>query len=104
MKVSKLMVTAALAGLVFTGCTYKVEKTPAVMTYDGTGLDYSKIDELKKSKVCTFLADGEGDNTIVNATKQAGISKVKHVDISSEHDTFLFWNYGYRKCVTVYGE
>ena len=104
MKLSKIALGTILAASVFTGCTYKVESTPAVMTYDGSKVDYTRIDELKNSKVCIFLADGEGDSTIITAAKQAGIKYIKHVDVSKEHDTFLFWAYGFRNCVTVYGE
>ncbi len=87
-----------------TGCSFKSHSTPAVMSYDGSDVDYSTIDTLKHAKVCQKLSDGNGDRTIIAATKKANISKVKHVDTSFEYEQFLFWQYGHKKCVTVYGE
>ncbi len=87
-----------------TGCSYKIASTPAVMSYDGSNVDYSQIDSMKHAKVCQYLADGEGDTTIIAAAKKAQISKVKHVDTSFEYEKFLFFTFGQKKCVTVYGE
>ena len=101
LKYSAVLITVML---LTTGCSYKSQSTPAVMTFDGTNVDYSKVTYLKNAKVCEYFADGEGDTTIIAAAKKAKVSKVKHVDISIEHETFLFFEYGHRRCVTVYGE
>lgn len=104
MKHFKILGGIALASLLFTGCTFKTESTPAVMTYDGSNVDYSRIDELKKATVCKYVTAKEGDTTIIAAAKAGGIKKIKHVDTSFVYDTFFGMGYGYRNCVTVYGE
>lgn len=90
--------------LMVSGCSHKMASTPAVMTYDGSNVDYSKIGEMKMSKLCSGLADADKDTTIIAAAKQAGISKIKHVDTSYEYSTFLFWTVSPKNCITVYGE
>ena len=104
MKWQKITLLSVVAAAMFAGCTYKTESTPAVMSYDGSKVDYTTIDSMKHAKVCKFLDAPEGDVTIVTAAKAAGIKYVKHVDHSVEFDTFLFWDSGHRNCVTVYGE
>ncbi|MDD5157630.1 TRL domain-containing protein [Sulfurimonas sp.] len=103
LKKSLLIVTVASI-LFFSGCSNRIANTPAVMSYDGSSVDYSKIDQMKVSKVCKYVTDASGDTTIVAAAKAAGISKIKHVDNSYEYSTFLFWSSGHKNCVTVYGE
>ncbi len=88
----------------FTGCAHKMLQTPAVMTYDGSSLDYSKIDQLKVSKVCYTWGDDDKDTSVIRAAKQGGISKIKHVDTSVEYKKFLWFEYDQRSCTTVYGE
>ena len=104
MKWQKITLAVIMGALTFTGCTYKTESTPAVMTYDGSKVDYSTIQSLKHAKVCKFMAEPEGDTTIVAAAKAADVKYIKHVDHSVEFDSFLFWTSGHRNCVTVYGE
>jgi hypothetical protein len=93
-----------IAVLLMTGCSYKATSTPAVMSYDGSNVDYKTIDSMKHAKVCKETTSGDGDTTTIAAAKAAGISKIKHVDTSVEYDTFLFFATGTRLCTTVYGE
>ena len=88
----------------FSGCAHKVLTTPAVMTYDGSSVDYSKVESMKHAKICKDLTSHDGDTSIISAARAAGISKVKHVDMSNEHQSFLFFHFGFQQCVTVYGE
>ena len=90
--------------LLLSGCSYKSSATPAVMTYDGSSVDYSTITNMKNAKVCKELSSGDGDVTTIAAAKKARISKIKHVDVSFEYNTFLFFQFGHKRCVTVYGE
>ena len=92
------------SALLVTGCSYKNISTPVVMSYDGSNVDYSKIDTLKKSEVCKKLADANGNDSVITAAKKAGISKIKHVDTAYTQKQFLFWTYDREVCVTVYGE
>lgn len=86
------------------GCAHKAITTNAIMTYDGSSVDYSKIDSLKHATVCKGIHSPDGDTTIVAAAKAAEISKIKHVDTSFEYKQILFWPTNQRNCVTVYGE
>lgn len=104
MKWQKITLAVMMGALTFTGCTYKTEATPAVMTYDGSKVDYSTIDSMKHAKVCKLVTADEGDVTVTAAAKTANIKYIKHVDVSREFDSFLGIGYGYRNCVTVYGE
>lgn len=90
--------------LLATGCAHKITSTPAIMTYDGSSVDYSKIDTLKTATVCKNLHSSDGDTTIVAAAKAGEISKIKHVDISYTFNQFLFWPSSQKNCITVYGE
>jgi hypothetical protein len=92
----------ALVG--FSGCSYKAFNTPAVMTYDGTSVDYSTIRNMKNAKVCKEITSGDGDITTIAAAEKAGISKIKHVDTTFEYKQFLFWSYDGKRCTIVYGE
>jgi len=103
-KFLKYSALAVAAMVLTTGCSLKSTVTPAVMTYDGSSVDYTTIGNMKHAKVCQVLADGEGDTTIIAAAKAAGISKIKHVDSSLEHEQFVIFKYGYKICTTVYGE
>ena len=104
MKKSFLAVT--LFGLVVgtTGCAHKIASTNAIMTYDGSSVDYSKINEMKHATVCKDTHGSDGDTTIIAAAKAADISKIKHIDTSYEFKQVLFWPTGQKNCVTVYGE
>ena len=99
----KHLAVATATILLSTGCTYKAIATPAVMSYDGSAVDYSTIDTMKHAKVCKDITSKDGDTTTIAAAKKAGISKIMHVDNSIERDTFLFWTTGIRQCTTVYG-
>ena len=103
-KVLKYSLLGLGSTLLVTGCSYKNISTPAVMSYDGSNVDYSTIDTLKKSELCKKLTDGDGDDSVITAAKKAGISKIKHVDTDYTHKQFLFWTYDQKVCVTVYGE
>jgi hypothetical protein len=87
-----------------TGCAHKITSTPAYMTYDGSNVDYSKIDTMKRATVCKGLHSSDGNTSIIAAAKAGEISKIKHVDISFEFKQFLFWPTSQFNCVTVYGE
>ncbi|QSZ40795.1 hypothetical protein GJV85_01250 [Sulfurimonas aquatica] len=100
----KNTILVALATLTMSGCAHKMASTPATMSYDGSNIDYSKINEMKVSKVCHNLTEPDADTTIVTAAKRASISKIKHVDTSFEYSTFLFWTISPKSCVTVYGQ
>lgn len=103
--VKNLVVSGAIALLfLITGCSNKIAATPANMVYNGNEVDYSKIDKLKESKICKGISDSSGDTTIITAARAGGISKVKHVDTSFEYTTFLFFTFGAKHCITVYGE
>jgi len=104
MKKISIAALGLLSVALLSGCSQRVASTPAVMSYDGSSVDYSTIDQMKVSKVCKELKELSGDTTIVAAAKAANISKIKHVDTSFEYGTFLFWQYGHKTCVTVYGE
>ena len=99
----KFSVVGITTTMLITGCSYKIAQTPAVMTYDGSNVDYSKISELKTGKICKFISSAEGDTTIIAAAKEANISHIKHIDKSYEYSTFLGFNYAQKECVTVYG-
>lgn len=103
-KLIKYSLIGCTAAALMTGCSYKAFKTPAVMSFDGDKVDYTKIDEMKKAKVCQLLTEGDGDSTVILAAKKAGISHIEHVDTSFEYDQFLFWRYNVKSCVVVYGE
>ena len=103
-KFLKYSVLAVATMALTTGCSLKSSSTPAVMTYDGSKVDYSTVENLKHAKVCEILTDREGDTSIIAAAKKAGISKVVHVDRSVEHKEFLFFQYGHKVCTTVYGK
>lgn len=87
-----------------TGCAHKITATNAMMTYDGSSVDYSKMDAMKHATVCQFVNSADGDTSIIAAAKAAEVSKIKHVDTTFEFKQILFWPTGQRKCVTVYGE
>ena len=87
-----------------TGCAHQAMTTNAVMAYDGSSVDYSKIDTMKHAKVCKEATSPDGNTTIIAAAKAADISKIKHVDTSFEYKQILFWPTGQKHCVTVYGE
>ena len=103
-KIFKYSLLGLVSTLLITGCSYKNIGTPAVMSYDGSNVDYSKIDTLKKGEACKNLTDLDGDDSVITAAKQAGISKIKHVDNSFKQKQFLFFYYDKQNCVTVYGE
>ena len=102
----KLRLTIFCLGLLIgsTGCAHKIASTTAIMTYDGSSVDYSKNDEMKHATVCKDTHGSDGDTTIIAAAKAAEISKIKHVDNSYEFKQILFWPISQKNCVTVYGE
>lgn len=102
----KALLTVLFFGLAAgsTGCAHQAITTNATMTYDGSAVDYSKIDSMKRAKVCKDIHSADGDTTIIAAAKAAEISKIKHVDTSFEYKQVLFWPTGQKNCVTVYGE
>lgn len=104
MKKIALLTISIASVAIFSGCAHKIVATPAVMTYDGSSVDYSKVESMKHAKVCKDLGSSDGDTTIIAAAKLANISKVKHVDTSFEFSQFLFSRIGEKNCVTVYGE
>lgn len=104
MKKISIVAMSALSLILLSGCSNRIASTPAVMSYNGSDVDYSKIDSMKVSKICKELSANSGDTTIVVAAKAGNISKIKHVDTSFEYTTFLFWTTGHKQCVTVYGE
>ena len=103
-KAIKVSVLSLTAMLLVTGCSYKATSTPAVMSYDGSNVDYSKVESMKHAKVCKYLTSGDGDTTVISAAKKAGISKIKHVDTSFEYKQFLFFPFSAKRCSIVYGE
>ena len=100
--VTAFSVSVMLLG--FSGCSHNISSTPAVMTYDGSKVDYSTIRSMKHAKVCHDVTSIDGDTSIITAAEKAGIKTVKHVDTSLESTQFLFWTTGIKNCVTVYGE
>jgi hypothetical protein len=102
----KIMLAAAAFGAIvgISGCAHKIVSTPATMTYDGSSVDYSKVESMKHASVCKYDDSADGDTTIIAAARAAGVSKVKHVDNSFEYSRFLWFLIGQRHCVTVYGE
>ena len=103
MKKSLLVLLPFLAAAA-SGCAHKIVSTPATMTYDGSSVDYSKVETMKHATVCKDIGASDGDTTIIAAAKAAGISKVRHVDTSFQYSRFLFFTLDARNCVTVYGE
>lgn len=101
------VVTLALVclGLLFAGCTTRHYGTPAMMSYDGSALDYSKIDQMKSGRACSNEKDANGHyaSTTTQAAKNGGIRFIKHVDTSTEITRSLF-STTMKTCVTVYGE
>lgn len=104
MKKALLTVFFFVVAIGSTGCAHKIASTPAYMTYDGSSVDYSKIDSMKRATVCKDLTSADGDTTIIAAAKAGEISKIKHVDTTFEFKQILFWPTGQKNCVTVYGE
>jgi len=102
----KSLLSVVILGLVIgtTGCAHNIVTTPAMMTYDGSSVDYSKIDTMKHATVCKDVHGSDGDTTIIAAAKAAEISKIKHIDTSYEFKQVLFWPTKQKNCVTVYGE
>ena len=74
------------------------------MTYEGSKIDYSKIDEYKHATVCKSMKDLDGDTTVIAAAKKAQISNIMHVDTSVETSKFLVFIPDMKRCVTVYGQ
>ncbi len=103
-RILKYSILGFAAMLLTTGCSYKGATTPAVMTYDGSSVDYSKVTSMKSAKVCKAFFGGDGDTTTIAAAKEAGISKIKHVDTSFEYKQFLIFQFDHQTCTTVYGE
>lgn len=104
MKKIALLTASVVSVVMFTGCAHKVIGTPAVMTYDGSSVNYSTVESMKHAKICKDMASPDGDTSIITAAKTAGVSKVIHVDVSNEHKSFLIWDFGFQQCITVYGE
>ncbi|MGE4295682.1 MAG: hypothetical protein AB7E49_08275 [Campylobacterales bacterium] len=101
------VVTLSLIGLavLFAGCTTRYYGTPATMAYDGSTLDYSKLDQMKSGRACSNEKDANGhySSTTTQAAKNGGIRFIKHVDTSTEITNSLF-STTMKTCVTVYGE
>ncbi len=81
-------------GLFYTNATYPVT---------ATGTKVQDLSKLKKGEASTtnvlFIVE-VGDASIDTAAKNAGITKISHIDIQ-EKTVFIFWR-GVK--VTVYGE
>lgn len=109
-----LLASTILFASFFTACStvkVKSEDTSSLMKYDGTNTDYSKLDSYKKATICKEFVIGKGyvgSNSVAEAAKNGGISKVKHVDIHSEYTEqsglFSPTRDNFKQCVTVYGE
>lgn len=96
------MYAAFLAAVVLTsGCIYR--QTPASNLNYLPTVDFSRIDEMKKGIACETDLFGflslEGSQSVVDAAKQGGLSKVLLVD----RDTtwYILWT---KTCTVVYGE
>ena len=87
-------IQANAMGLFYTNATYPVTAT-------GTKVqDLSKLKKGESSTTNVLFVVEVGDASINTAAKNAGITKISHVDIQ-EKSIFIFWR-GVK--VTVYGE
>lgn len=94
-----LLASAAIVGLLFTGCAFKA--TPTAVTMDVTKIDFTKLESMKQGEACIsrFLIFTTGyDKTLREAVEDAGITDVKYVE---EHVSTGFFTSS--KCLVVYG-
>ncbi len=99
-----LFLGLSAAALLFTGCSYKYTQTPAAITFNGNSVDFQNIDKLKKVKICKDADKVEGDLSLLKAAKEKNLSKIVFFDKTYEYKQFLFWTYGKKDCVVVYGK
>ena len=95
---NNFLITLAVTATVIlgTGCTYKLSDTATSTKLDGTQVDYSKMDQYIKATSCFKVGNREDASlSILKAAQEAGISKVKYVDVSTLK---------LEKCIIVYGE
>ena len=91
---SLIQIPARAIGLFYTNATYPVT---------ATGNEITDFSTLKKgtSKTTNIRCLFEtGDASINKAAKEAGITKITHIDVN-EKSVFIFWR---RLTVTVWGE
>jgi len=97
MKISlKLFMALAVSVLLMSGCTYKRTSTATSTHLDGTKVDFANMDKYKQAKLCyNYTKTGNASDSILDAAKKEGISKVVYVDRTITGDI---------ACVIVYGE
>ncbi|RLA06269.1 MAG: hypothetical protein DRQ51_09820 [Gammaproteobacteria bacterium] len=103
----KLLSVCAFSSIGLFGCVQgNISRTPAVMTYDGSNVDYSKLHTLKKSTSCKNAGEADGNLTISSLTKKAKISKVIHIDTFNTYniDNFNGKVTQKKECITIYGK
>lgn len=89
-----IQIPASAMGLFYTNATYPVTATGNEIT------DFSSL-KCGTSKTTNVLFLFEtGDASIDKAAKEAGITKITHIDVN-EKSVFIFWR---RLTVTVWGE
>ena len=95
----KAIVIAAMA-LGLCGC---VQTTPIMNSINTDKIDFSKVDDFKEGRDCSYYILGlfgpVGDAKLTSAVKHAGVKKVYVMDKSSEY--FILFG---RQCIRVYGE
>lgn len=94
-----LLASAAIVGLLFTGCAFKA--TPTAVTMDVTKIDFSKLESMKQGEACVsnFLFFTTGyDKTLREAVADAGITDVKYVEEHNSPGIFAS-----SRCLVVYG-
>jgi len=94
----RLLYIASLltVALLVSGCTYKRTSTSLSTHLDGTKVDYANMDKYKQAKSCyNYKKTGDASDSILEAAKKVGITKVVYVDRSITGDI---------ACVIVYGE
>ena len=98
MRKSKVFILIAVLALVaLSGCSLKMTKYE--QTIDGSKMDFSKIDKMKKGTAC--LGGGKSDNSLATAAKNGDIKVVHHVEKES---SIAFLGALGKNCTIAYGK
>lgn len=102
MKSSKKIIIAVITLLMMSGCAIKTSRT--IVEFDGSKVDYSKLDSMKSGKACSSRILGiptSLDSSVATAAKAGGIAKVAHVDQEFNRGVLGITS---ENCTVVYGK
>lgn len=104
----KLFVLLALTAMLFGNVACVSKSSPSFNSANLDNLDFSDIETMKKGKACSArflgLVGPLGSRTLLDATKDARIRKVKYVETSRSGFPLLLVPVVYKSCITAYGE